>query len=329
MLPSHGYDFVQWRPDRHGLYESNYLKANSPDGRRGLWLKHNILAPSDGRPALLELWCVLFDQDAGPPRALKQTRPMSELRIAPDQLGIEGDGVCLTANRTKTTVDDGGGSSANWDIKLTTLDRALFHLPHAKMYVTKLPKKKLITPSPRLQFDGKLTFDGETVDVDEWIGIRGHNWGTEHAYCYAYGNCNLFDEDDTALVDMFTAKLKVGPVKTPWLSGGILRRDGRQQDFNRLRHSLTRDATVEWPRWAVSLRAKHRTLHAEWSLDPEQTIGLRYLHPDGQLSFCYNTKFANVNLRLGGTELNSTQGELEFLFADAVPGIPLHGESSV
>ena len=30
------------------IYESNYLQANSPDGRYGLWLKHNLLRPVTG-----------------------------------------------------------------------------------------------------------------------------------------------------------------------------------------------------------------------------------------------------------------------------------------
>ncbi|MFO0751101.1 MAG: hypothetical protein U1F43_36315 [Myxococcota bacterium] len=32
-----------------GLYESHYLKANSPDGRQALWLKYCLLCPSRAR----------------------------------------------------------------------------------------------------------------------------------------------------------------------------------------------------------------------------------------------------------------------------------------
>ena len=326
MLPSHGYDFVQWTPNRRGLYESNYLKANSPDGKKGIWLKHNILAPSDEKPAMLELWCVLFDQDRGAPRALKQMVPMSKIETGSDKLRIEGDQILLTDRQTKTKVNDKSGTSASWDLKLTPKAAPLYHLPYAKMYTAGFPKKKPITPVPRLKFDGKLDFDGESVEIKNWIGIRGHNWGTEHAYCYAYGNCNLFREDESALVDMYTAKIRLGPVKSPWLSGGVLRIAGKQQNFNGLRHLVTRDAVVDLPEWRVTLKDKGKSLETVWRLDPAQTIGLRYLHPDGKVSFCYNTKFADLRIRRGALELTSDQAELEFLYAEPIPGIPLYGE---
>lgn len=329
MIPSHGYDFVQWTPGTRGLYESNYLKANSPDGKKGIWLKHNILAPLGDEPAMLELWCVLFDQDKGRPRAFKQMRPMSQVKTGVGSLRIEADEVLLTGRHTKTKVVDGSGKSASWDLKLTPKEAPLYHLPHAKMYVMGFPKKKPITPAPRLKFDGTLDFDGESVEIKDWIGIRGHNWGTEHAYCYAYGNCNLFREDEVALVDMYTAKIRLGPVKSPWLSQGILRTGGQEEKFNSLRFMVTPNAVIDWPEWRVTIKAKGAALETTWRLDPEQTIGLRYLHPDGKVSFCYNTKFAELRLKRGALELTSDQAELEFLYTEPIPGIPLHGEESL
>ena len=44
-----------------GLYESNYLKANSPDGKRAVWLKHTRLERVDG-PTIGELWVVLYER---------------------------------------------------------------------------------------------------------------------------------------------------------------------------------------------------------------------------------------------------------------------------
>jgi hypothetical protein len=64
-------------------------------------------------------------------------------------------------------------------------------------------------------------------------------------------------------------------------------------------------------------------------LDPARAAGLRYLHPDGTVSYCYNVKDADTRLVLGTVSYRSRAGELEFLFPDPVPGIPLHGESSV
>ncbi|MFO0751102.1 MAG: hypothetical protein U1F43_36320 [Myxococcota bacterium] len=50
------------------------------------------------------------------------------------------------------------------------------------MYTAALPKSKMMTPAPRAVFDGSLTVDGEVLDVRGWVGLRGHNWGREHAH---------------------------------------------------------------------------------------------------------------------------------------------------
>jgi len=327
MFPTHGYDFVQWTRGQRKLYESNYLKANSPDGRRGLWIKHNILAPASKRhQPVLELWCVWFDRDAeGPPIALKQEVPMGRVAAAKTGLRIEGEGLLLTDRETRTQLTDASGREASWDLSFEPSEPILFHLPHARLYRGPFPKKKLTTPAPRLQFNGWLEIDGTRHEIKDWTGLRGHNWGTEHAWAYAYGNCNLFQEDEQAVLDMFTAKIKIGPIKSPWLSMGVLRVGGREYGINRLRHAITTSAVVDFPRWRVQIPSSYGTLETEWALDPADTIGLRYLHPDGKVSYCYNTKFAEVTVRFGDVHLTSDQAELEFLFAEPIPGIALHG----
>jgi hypothetical protein len=329
MLPSHGYDFVQWTPATRGLYESNYVKANSLDGKRGIWLKHNILAPrSAGAPALLEVWCILFDKDKGAPKAVKQMLPMSSIKVSKTALRIEGDGVLLTDRETRTSIEDHDGTKASWDIQFESLAPPIFHLPHPKMYTSRFPKKKMTTPAPKLRLSGKLTFGKRSIDVTDWIGLRGHNWGSEHAFSYAYGNCNLFNEDDEAILDMFSAKILLGPVRSPWLSAGVLREGGRRHNFKSLRTAVTRQADINFPGWAVTLKSGKKRLDTKWSLDPEQCIGLRYLHPDGKVSYCYNTKFAHLTANVDGRELTSDRAELEFLFAHPIPGLPLHGDES-
>ena len=53
-------------------------------------------------------------------------------------------------------------------------------------------------------------------------------------------------------------------------------------------------------------------------------VGLRYAHPDGTESFCYNTKFADVRWRVDQEEHSSQMGELEVLLPSPCAGVPLH-----
>jgi hypothetical protein len=165
------------------------------------------------------------------------------------------------------------------------------------------------------------------------VGLRGHNWGREHAYSYAYGNSNLFNRRDMIL-DGFTARIRVAGLLTPWLSAQVLRLDAGDLGFNRVSGWLA-PAVVDFPRWEVTLQAAHGRLKSTWEAPRETFAGLRYLHPDGRVSYCYNTKFATCRASLAERAAAETQfwvtemAELEFLFPEPVAGIPLHGEASL
>ncbi len=68
-----------------GLYESNYLKGNAPDGSGAFWLKHNVLTPAAGAvlPPVAEYWCVLWrDADGWVPRVWKRTVPLGDVSLS-------------------------------------------------------------------------------------------------------------------------------------------------------------------------------------------------------------------------------------------------------
>ena len=56
----------------------------------------------------------------------------------------------------------------------------------------------------------------------------------------------------------------------------------------------------------------------------EQYAGLRYRHPDGRESYCYNTKFAKVSVTTHTGRFTSVAGEHEVLFPEPLPVIGLH-----
>lgn len=327
--PEHAYDAIQWQPGQPGHYESNYLKANAPDGQRAFWIKYNILAPFDpADPPEAELWAVLFDQETNPPLVVKEVRPMAAVKVSNERLLIESDGCRLTTTAATGQIT-GEGDQAAWTLKLKGNEPPLFHLPYARLYTLGFPKKKILTPAPRLTFSGELTVAGQTVAVDHWPGLRGHNWGSEHAHAYAYGNCNQFDEDPTAILDGFTARIRLGGLTSPWLSMAVLRADGQELRLNPLAGWLTPQATVTFPRWQVTFRGSGHRLRATWEAPPETFAGLCYRHPAGKVSYCANSKFATVRLELvqpngETTVLNGRGAELEFLFPEPVEGIVWH-----
>jgi hypothetical protein len=299
-----------------GLYESNYLKANSPDGTRAIWIKHNALVPIEGA-GLGELWAVLFERGLAP-IVVKREVPWTEVQADPGAIGLRAGGISLAPDRATGAIAD-----VSWDLRLSGGLRPLFHLPYAAMYRGAFPRKKLLTPAPNLRFDGVVRVGGRTWELARWVGLRGHNWGTEHAHTYAYGTCNVWDDGvEGRAVDGYTAKIRVGGRTTPWLSAVV----GLGPDVERSRlRDLPFAGAMSPGRWAVSWAGLHRRKAAlVMTADPLTYAGLRYAHPDGRESCCYNTKFADVSWTVDHVSYTSRCGELEVLFPEPLAGVPLH-----
>ncbi len=294
-----------------GIYESCYLKANSPDGRRALWLKHNLLRPLAGE-ARAELWAIGHERGKAP-RVLKREVPWSGVTVSTDRPEIHADGVTLRADRAVGAIAD-----ARWSLALSGGLPPLRHLPHDWLYTAPFPKKKLLTPAPNLRFDGEIRWGETRWSVDGWVGLRGHNWGTEHAWTYAYGSCNAWDDGVDRAVDGFSAKVRLGRARSPWLSAVV--GWAPQVRRNRIRHWLA-PCEVSLARWAVRTGDVGLEMVAD---DPASVVGLRYAHPSGEESYCYNTKFAAVSYEVEGQRSTSRQGELEMLLPAPAPGIALH-----
>ncbi len=300
--------------DQRGLYESHYLKANSPDNHEAFWIKHNLLVPPSGG-SIAEFWLIWFRRGEAP-RVWKREVSLAQLTLDAGSIGLRGDKFQLS-----TRGCEGAIGNARWRLTLSGAGAPLFHFRSPLLYRGGFPKKKILTPAPNLQFDGEVTIGERTFLIAKWIGLRGHNWGSEHAYSYSYGGCNVWDDGAPhRSVDGFTARVKIGGRLTPWLSALVYRGDGDVIEHNRLRDMYRRDAVVEPTRW----RLPYRDLDLEMSGESSEYAGLRYHHPDGRESYCYNTKFAAVTVTANGRRFTSNAGEHEVLYPEPLPAIPLH-----
>jgi hypothetical protein len=301
-----------------GLYESHYLKANSPANDQAFWVKHNLLVPPGGG-GIGEFWLVWF-QRGERPLVWKREVPAERLELETSRIGLTGDQFHLDATRCTGKI-----GNAHWQLGLSGGLPPLYHFAAPGFYTAGFPRKKLLTPAPNLGFDGSITIGERTIQIDHWVGLRGHNWGKEHAFSYAYGGCNTWDDGATdRAVDGFTARVRlVAGVLSPWMSGVVYRDAARAVDHNRKRDWFAR-AVVEPRRWVLP----YRDFSLEMDGGSEAYAGLRYRHPDGKESYCYNTKFAVVKVRDGDRVVTSQAGEHEVLYAHPLPAVPLHPSES-
>lgn len=311
---------------RPGHVESWFLRANDPRRPRAFWLKQTILAPLAG-PAVAESWFIWFDGERGATVAQRVTQPLAQATFLDGRLDTRALSVRLGEAGSAAGALDAPEGRVDFELAFRPVDspvaRPLSVLPWKWLRVGPVPRAKALTPSPFLRFEGALRLPGETVAVDGWQGMQGHNWGKEHTFQYAWGQC-LFPDDD-AMVEGISARLKLGGRVTPWLSTLAVRKGARDYTFNHLVDVWRQEAAIDGDRWTLAMRgpAGEATLRMDASAQPMVCLG--YDNPDGVTAFCFNSKLAAVELTVRPSDgasftLKSAHGgALEFLRREQDP----------
>ncbi len=315
---------------KSGHVESYFLRANHPSEPRAVWLKTTILASKNGTRTSADAWCIVFDGAQHRSWAGRTTVPFSEARFASSSRG--GADVSLagcafqfdtagSASGALTGQDGACGFELSWRPGPESLAEPLSLYPLDSMVDGSFPRSKLLTPHPCQRFDGRLDVFGETWELDGWYGMQGHNWGAEHAWEYAWGQCLFDDAGGTphALVEGFSGRIRLAGLVTPRLSAMVVRRGGKTYRFDHIFDFWRQDATISDMSWNLRLRGSGGEAALSMVADPRQMVCLGYENPDGRLSYCMNSKLARVHLRVNpidadGFECTSAHGgALEFL----------------
>lgn len=312
-----------------GHVESYFLRANHPTRPLALWLKATILAPLHG-PAVAESWFIWFDGEKNTTFAQKQTTPYSSASFADESIQVAGTHFELRASGTAKGTTTGAQGTARFDLSWkkdeSPIAQPLSLFPLRILRMGPFPKSKLNTPFPSLRFSGTVELPSGTQTVSDWPGMQGHNWGKEHTFEYAWGQC-LFPADD-AMAEGFSARVRVAGRVLPRLSGLVVRKGGRTYHFDTLVDAWRQRAEVSSDRWLVSLRSNdgEATLEMDASKRPMACLG--YDNPDNERSFCFNSKLARATLTVrpaDGASFTCTSehgAALEFLRRQADPRFP-------
>ena len=217
-----------------GHYESFYLKLVRPGGGTAAWIRHTV-HKRPGEELTCALWFVLFDADAEGPRATKRQFGPEDLSVPAGCYISVGEerrsGRPRYAARCPPTPSTRAGSST-----FTDAHEAFHHLPREFLYRAKLPKTKFLSPYPNAVFDGAIEVGGESIEVDGWRGMVGHNWGAEHAERWVWVQGAAFDgRDPEDYFDMAVGRIKVAGVTTPWVGNGMLDARRRRASPRRVR----------------------------------------------------------------------------------------------
>jgi hypothetical protein len=276
-----------------GHYESFYVKACRPGGGRGIWIRHTVHKRPGAEPNA-SIWFVLFDREADGPRATKATVPAGEL-------SVPGDGWIRVADaeigpgRARGAVG-GNDLTAAWDLTFSGDAEPCKYLPSDRLYETRLPKTKFVAPYPDARFDGRLEIDGETIELDGWPGMIGHNWGSEHAERWVWLEGTGFANSPDTYFDAGAARIKLGPWTTPWVPSGMLMLEGKAHrlgGFGQIRAAEIEESAGEC---RFVLPGKDIVVRGRVSAPKKEFVGWVYADPKGPEHHTINCSVADLEL---------------------------------
>lgn len=298
MLPPwNAVRFDPAHPPPAGHVESYFFKLNDPTGRRALWLKATLLARR-GAPAVAEAWAIAFDRGHAH-RAAKEVVPLrggwhDRASFSPQKLDIRVGAATFGEETLEGTL--GASPTLRWALSYQGRLGPLVPFPSPSLYTGAFPRSKLVSPSPDARFSGWYEVDGERIEVDGWRGMQGHNWGSSHAFRYAWAHCNQFDQEDDLVFEGLTGKVRVGPALTPPLTLLCIRHRGVRYDWTRPIDWLRARGAMTTRRWEFGARSDLGSVEGYLEAPTEDLVGLTYENPSGPTTYCLNSKLARAEL---------------------------------
>lgn len=276
-----------------GHYESFFQRANHPTEPLAFWIRYTLFSPA-GHPerAIGELWAVFFERGTAHV-VVKEELPLAGCRFARDGLDVRVGDARLEPGVLRGEASS-GGRRIGWDLRYRGGQEPLFDFP-PRYYDRGFPRAKALVGAPLALYSGRLEIDGRSIDVADWPGSQNHNWGSKHTDRYAWGQVAGFDDAPEAFLELATARLKVGPLWTPWLTPIVLRHAGEEHALNAL-HTLTGRGSFDYFDWRFRARGRGILLEGRIRAEPDDFVCLRYRDPPGGTKLCLNSKIARCDL---------------------------------
>jgi hypothetical protein len=314
--------------DPGGHYESYFQRANHPDRPLAFWIRYTLFSPK-GRPAdaVAELWAIYFDGEADRITAAKEVLPLSQCAFSATGLDVRLGTAVLTDGSLQGSAASAGHALC-WSLRYQGGDPPLLLL-RPSMYEGGFPKAKALVGTPHAVYHGSLLVDGVAVEVDGWVGSQNHNWGSRHTDRYAWGQVAGFDGEPQIFLECSTARVRLGPLWTPWLTLVVLRADGQEFALNSLAEAVRAYGRFSYFNWRFDSHASGVRIYGQIEAPASAFAGLRYDNPPGGHKTCLNTKLAACRLTLerpgqpSRTFTTQRRAAFEILTDDQDHGVPV------
>lgn len=319
-------NITRWNHER-GFYEVYYLKFNEISSSTAFWIRYTILSPLNG-DAVAEVWAIFFDAlNPGNNSAFKETFPISEAELSKDRFYFRIGNSEIAHNFARGEIKKDNGY-IRWDLNYIPGVRTFYHYPHSIMYRLRIPKTKVCSPNFDIKIDGKVEVNGREIICNHAPGQQSHIWGTKHAERWVWANCNLF-KNSGGIFEGISAQIRIGNFITPPLTPLYVK--FREEEFymNGLLRAIKNSSSTEFPRWRFSGECGRYRFEGDVFAEDNNFVGVEYTDPDGEKLWCYNTKVADMKIKvfLRDRQVDELVSErcaaFEFVSRERIEGVPV------
>lgn len=276
---------------RPGRLEVWYDTVTDPATGTGLWLHHELVAPTaSGAEPYAHGWAAVFPPD-GPP-------VWARFGPAPPGQGsaFAAGGVVAEPGRRA-----GRAGDITWDLHYADPSAPLFTFPAATWRRELLPGAQVV-PSPAASFSGRVEVAGRCLNLERAPGAAARIYGHGNAERWAWLHADLGGGDVLEVVA--AVPRRPGLRRLPPLPMVRLRLGGRDWPADPLTGALRLRCRIGLPTWTVAGRVGDRRLQVTVTQPEDRCVRIPYTDPDGAGATCTNTERADatvvVERRRGG-----------------------------
>ncbi|MFC5220279.1 hypothetical protein [Streptomyces coerulescens] len=274
-----------------GRTEVWYTTLTDPATGSGVWLHHEVVAPTDDSGAYAHGWVAVFPKDG----------PAEHVRFGPvpwtqHPQGYAAEGIDARPGRLA-----GAAGTFTWSLTEKPGGEPVHTFPRWSWRRPWLPASHML-PAARCHYDGTVRYGDDELRLQDAVGASARIYGHGNARRWAWLHADLGGGDILEIVA--AVSMRRGLDRLPPLVFLRLLRNGRTWPRRAERTAVgwaglgRFRADIGLPEWSVSGRAGRRRIRVTVTQPPERTLALDYTDPDGSPAVCRNSETADAVISL-------------------------------
>ena len=276
----------RWR-GQPGRLEVWYSTLTDASTGTGVWLHHELVAPTDGRAAFGHGWIAVFEPGSTPVLRRFGTAPWTEPVVGFACRDVRADGQRLT----------GEAGDVSWSLAVAGEPRTLHTFPRWAWRHEVLPAAQVV-PRPSALYSGTVHVGGRELVLDEASGADARIYGHGNAKRWGWLHADLGGGDVCEVVT--AVSMRPGLDRVPPLALVRFRLGGRDLPGDPLLTAPALRTRLRRDGFDVRGWVGRRRLRMEVHLPGSGTVDVDYQDPDGARLRCRNSLLASAHIRLEG-----------------------------